>query len=109
LPPPATPRKEQAAFFYLGPSKQVAENAVFLSSFANVIAFTGDSGVLLVDTSTERFTPNVLTDLRDNYSKAPIEGVVYTHGHIDHVTGADKIIEHSLERGDKRPTSSGTS
>lgn len=95
--------EEQAAFFYLGPSKRVAENAVFHSSFANVIAFTGDSGVLLVDTSTERFTPNVLTDLRDNYSKAPIEGVVYTHGHIDHVTGAGTIIEHSLERGDRRP------
>ena len=29
--------------------------------------------------------------------------MVYTHGHVDHVTGADKIIDHSLERGDPRP------
>ncbi len=95
--------EEQAGFFYLGPSKPITDNVVFLSSFANVVAFTGDTGVLLVDTSTERFTPNVLNDLRENYSKAPIAGMVYTHGHIDHVTGADKIIEHSLERGDPRP------
>lgn len=94
---------EQAGFFYLGPSKQVANDVVFLSSFANVAAFTGDTGVLLVDTSTERFTPRVLADLRENYSQAPIEGVVYTHGHVDHVTGAEKIIDHSEARGDRRP------
>ncbi|MCI0885239.1 MAG: MBL fold metallo-hydrolase, partial [Chloroflexi bacterium] len=79
---------EQAGFFYLGPSKQVAEGVVFLSSFANVTAFTGDDGVLLIDTSQERFTGRMLQDLRDNYSKAPVEAVVYTHGHVDHVTGA---------------------
>jgi alkyl sulfatase BDS1-like metallo-beta-lactamase superfamily hydrolase len=94
---------EQAAFFYLGPSKQVSENVVFLSSFANVAAFTGDTGVLLVDTSTERFMPRVLDDLRTNYSKAPVEAVVYTHGHVDHVTGAERIIEEAQGRGDRRP------
>ena len=94
---------EQAAFFYLGPSKQVAEGAVFLSSFANVTAFSGDDGVLLVDTSQERFTGRVLQDLRDNYSQAPVEAVVYTHGHVDHVTGADAIIAEASERGDRRP------
>ena len=95
--------EEQAAFFYLGPSKQVAENVVFLSSFANVAAFTGDDGVLLVDTSQERFTGRMLQDLRQNYSKAPVEAVVYTHGHIDHVTGAEAIIAEAAERGDHRP------
>ncbi len=94
---------EQAGFFYLGPSKQVAEGAVFLSSFANVTAFTGDDGVLLIDTSQERFTGRMLQDLRDNYSKAPVEAVVYTHGHVDHVTGADTIIAAAAERGDRRP------
>ncbi|MEO8457031.1 MAG: alkyl sulfatase dimerization domain-containing protein [Chloroflexota bacterium] len=94
---------EQAGFFALGPSKQITDRVVFLSSMANVIAFTGDTGVLLVDTSTERFTPNVINDLRENYSQAPIEAMVYTHGHVDHVTGADKIIDHSIDRGDRRP------
>jgi alkyl sulfatase BDS1-like metallo-beta-lactamase superfamily hydrolase len=94
---------EQAAFFHLGPSQTVAEGVVFLSAMANVAAFTGDSGILLVDTSMERFTPNVLKDLRENYSQAPIEGVVYTHGHIDHVTGADVIIAETQSRGDARP------
>ncbi|HVP05606.1 MAG TPA: alkyl sulfatase dimerization domain-containing protein [Dehalococcoidia bacterium] len=94
---------EQAAFFHMGPSKRIADGVVFLSSFANVAAFTGESGVLLVDTGQERFTPRVLQDLRANYSQAPVEAVVYTHGHIDHVTGAEGIIAEARQRGDRRP------
>ena len=95
--------EEQAAFFHLGPSKRVTDRVVFLSSFANVAAFTGDTGILLVDTGQERFTHRVLDDLRANYSQAPIEGVVYTHGHIDHVTGSEQIIAEAHKRGDRRP------
>src|SRR2546422_5497297 len=94
---------EQAAFFFLGPSRTVTEGVVFLSGMANVAAFTGDRGIPLVDTALERFTPNVLKDLRENYSQAPVEAVVYTHGHIDHVPGAETIIAGAEERGDPRP------
>jgi alkyl sulfatase BDS1-like metallo-beta-lactamase superfamily hydrolase len=95
--------EEQAAFFYLGPSKQVTEGVVFLSSFANVAAFISDGRVLLVDTSAERFTQRMLGDLRANYSQGPVEAVVYTHGHIDHVTGAEEIIADAESRGFQRP------
>jgi len=95
--------EEQAAFFYLGPSKQVAEGVVFLSSFANVCAFINDDKVLLVDTSVERFTKRVLSDLRENYSKGPVEAIVYTHGHVDHVTGAEEIIADAQSLGHGRP------
>ena len=95
--------EEQAAFFYLGPSKQVTAGVVFLSSFANVCAFINDDKILLVDTSVERFTKRVLTDLRENYCKGPVEAVVYTHGHIDHVTGAEEIIADARELGHRRP------
>jgi alkyl sulfatase BDS1-like metallo-beta-lactamase superfamily hydrolase len=94
---------EQAAFFHLGPSQTVTENTVFLSAMANVIAFQCDDRVLLVDTSVNRFTPQVLKDLRENYFKAPIEAVVYTHGHVDHVSGAEAIIGEARSRGDARP------
>ena len=95
--------EEQAAFFHLGPSKTVADGVVFLSAMANVAAIIGERGILLVDTSMERFTPAVLKDLRDNYSQAPVEAVVYSHGHIDHTTGAEAIIAEAESRGDARP------
>lgn len=94
---------EQAAFFHLGQSQAVDQETVFLSAMANVIAFICDGRVLLVDTSVNRLTPTVLKDLRDNYSQAPIEAVVYTHGHVDHVSGAEAIIGEALARGDARP------
>jgi alkyl sulfatase BDS1-like metallo-beta-lactamase superfamily hydrolase len=94
---------EQAAFFHLGPSQVVTENTVFLSAMANVIAFRCDDRVLLIDTSVNRFTPQVLNDLRNNYFKAPVEAVVYTHGHVDHVSGAEAIMEEARSRGDARP------
>jgi glyoxylase-like metal-dependent hydrolase (beta-lactamase superfamily II) len=90
---------EQAAFFFLGPSKPVADGVAFLSSFANVAAFMGETGIPLVDTSSERFTRRVLDDLRQNYSNTPVEAVVYTRGHLDHVTGAEKIMKEAQARG----------
>jgi alkyl sulfatase BDS1-like metallo-beta-lactamase superfamily hydrolase len=94
---------EQAAFFHLGPSQTVTDGTVFLSAMANVIAFRCDDRVLLIDTSVNRFTPQVLNDLRSNYFQAPVEAVVYTHGHVDHVSGADAIIEEARSRGYARP------
>jgi glyoxylase-like metal-dependent hydrolase (beta-lactamase superfamily II) len=93
---------EQAAFF-TRPSKRVADGVVFLSSFANVAAFICEGSLVLVDTSVEQFTARMLEDLRKNYSQAPVEAVVYTHGHVDHVTGADVIIAETESRGGPRP------
>jgi|FLYL01.1.fsa_nt_gi alkyl sulfatase BDS1-like metallo-beta-lactamase superfamily hydrolase len=94
---------EQAAFFHLGPSREVAPGTYFLSAMGNVAAFDCDGAVLMVDTSQQRFTPAVLEDLRKNYTQAPIEAVVYTHGHIDHVTGAQAVLDEAAARGGPRP------
>jgi alkyl sulfatase BDS1-like metallo-beta-lactamase superfamily hydrolase len=94
---------EQAAFFHLGPARQVADGVVFVPSLGNVGAIIGETGMLLVDTSSERFTAGILQDLYANHSQKPIEAVVYTHGHVDHATGAQKIFEAADARGDRRP------
>jgi alkyl sulfatase BDS1-like metallo-beta-lactamase superfamily hydrolase len=95
--------EEQAAFFHLGPARQIADGIVFVPSLGNVTAIIGETGILLVDTSSERFTPRVLQDLRAGHSRAPIETVVYTHGHVDHATGGQAIIDEAASRGDRRP------
>ena len=94
---------EQAAFFHLGPSANVREDTVFFSALGNVSAFVCDGRILLVDTAAQQFTPRVLDDLRKSYSQAPIEAIVYTHGHVDHTTGAETIIKEAASRGDPRP------
>jgi len=95
--------EEQAAIFYLGPSKLVTPGVVFLPAFANVSAFDCGDAVLVIDTAQQARTPRVLQDLRDNYLQAPIGTVVYTHGHVDHATGGQAILDHSAARGDQRP------
>ena len=94
---------EQAAFFHLGEPKLVTEGVAFFPALGNSSAFLGERGILIVDTAQERFTPAVLAGLRANYSEAPIEAIIYTHGHIDHVTGAEAIIAETRARGDRRP------
>jgi alkyl sulfatase BDS1-like metallo-beta-lactamase superfamily hydrolase len=94
---------EQAAFFHLGEPKLVAEGVAFFPALGNSSAFLEGRGILIVDTAQERFTQSVLSALRSTYSQAPIEAIVYTHGHIDHVTGADAMIVEAQARGDRRP------
>ena len=94
---------EQAAFFHLGEPKLVTEAVAFFPALGNSSAFLGERGILIVDTAQERFTPAVLSGLRANYSEAPIEAIIYTHGHVDHVTGAEAIIAEAQKGGDRRP------
>jgi alkyl sulfatase BDS1-like metallo-beta-lactamase superfamily hydrolase len=93
----------EAAFFHLGPSKAVAEGVFFTPALGNVSAFDCDDVMLIVDTAQQMATPRVLQNLREQYSQVPVASVVYTHGHIDHATGGEAIIEHSAGRGDPRP------
>jgi alkyl sulfatase BDS1-like metallo-beta-lactamase superfamily hydrolase len=95
--------EERAAFFSLGPSKFVTEGVAFLPALGNVSAFDCGDGVVVVDTAQQMATPRIVQDLRDNYTQAPINSVVYTHGHVDHATGGAAILEHSSGRGDPRP------
>ena len=94
---------EQAAFFHLGQPQLVAEGIAFFPALGNSTAFIGEHGLLIVDTAQERFTPAIISGLRASFSQAPVEAIVYTHGHIDHVTGAESFIAEARNRGDRRP------
>ena len=94
---------EEAAFFFRGSSDVVADGVVFFPSFGTCTAFLCHDRILLVDTSTAQFVPRVLDDLRSNHSQAPIETIGYTHGHIDHTTGAPAFLADAEARGHPRP------
>ncbi len=95
--------KEQAAFFYLGPSQVVTEGVIFFPYPGNAAVFVCDQRLFVVDTAAHWFTARLLEDLRQNHSGAPVDTIVYTHGHIDHAFGTTAFLDDAAKRGFPRP------
>jgi alkyl sulfatase BDS1-like metallo-beta-lactamase superfamily hydrolase len=85
-----------------GTLHEIADGVRFVDAFSNVVAFDGGDGLVLFDTSLGPFTPAVLEALR-SWSADRIATLVYTHGHVDHVSGAAAILADAVDRGDPRP------
>src|SRR4051794_38195481 len=66
---------------------EVAPGVALVESFSNVVAFDTGDALTVFDVSHELFAPNALTTLR-KWSSKRVHTAVYTHGHVDHVTGA---------------------
>jgi alkyl sulfatase BDS1-like metallo-beta-lactamase superfamily hydrolase len=69
----------------------------FVSSFANVSAFDTDDGLVLVDTGSPMVARLIHDAVRD-WSKRPLHTVIYSHGHIDHVSGVGAFEEETGRR-----------
>jgi glyoxylase-like metal-dependent hydrolase (beta-lactamase superfamily II) len=82
---------------------EVAPGTIFFPYFGNVIAFLTDDGILLVDTSLGGNGVEIVQELRKR-TDLPIRSIIYTHGHIDHVTGVDAFLSDAAGRGDPRPS-----
>ncbi len=78
------------------------DGVALVASFSHVVALAGRDGLTLVDTSAPMLAEGVLASLR-RWSDAPVDTLVYTHGHLDHVGGAPRIAAEAAERGLRRP------
>ena len=81
---------------------EVADGIAVVESFSHVWAMRTTDGLALFDVSLAAFAPQVLTALR-SWSAEPVDTVVYTHGHVDHVGGAPAVVAEAAERGNPRP------
>jgi alkyl sulfatase BDS1-like metallo-beta-lactamase superfamily hydrolase len=94
---------EAAAFYYRGAPQVVTDGVVFFPNQGNCSAFLCGDRILLVDTNPQWFVGRTVETLRAQHSEAPVQAIVYTHGHIDHVTGAASWIADAQQRGYNRP------
>ncbi|MGH2807534.1 MAG: alkyl sulfatase dimerization domain-containing protein [Actinomycetota bacterium] len=81
---------------------EVAPATLFVSSFANSIAFDTGDGLVLVDTGSA-FTAAAIRDALREWSDEPVVKVIYTHGHVDHVMGAHLYDAEADDKGWARP------
>lgn len=77
---------------------ELADGVALVEAFSNVVAFTTDEGVVVFDVSHHLSAPAVLRELR-TWSTDPVHTAVYTHGHVDHVTGAQAFDADAVDRG----------
>ena len=63
---------------------ELGDGLAFVESFANVTALRDEDRLLLVDAGGVLHAGQVHRAIRD-WTDAPLETAVYTHGHIDHV------------------------
>ncbi len=74
---------------------QIADNVYQAFGFAasNVYMIRGDDGLVIIDTSESTgAAENILAEFR-KISELPIQTIIYTHSHRDHVSGATVFAE----------------
>jgi alkyl sulfatase BDS1-like metallo-beta-lactamase superfamily hydrolase len=70
-----------------GGAEEVGDGIALAEAFSNVVAFETGAGLVVFDVSHQLFAASALEALR-GWSRSAVDTAVYTHGHVDHVTGA---------------------
>jgi len=76
--------------------KEIVPGVYFLMSFANVSAVSTSSGWVLIDCAFNYLAEEIYGKLQQ-IKKMPIHTIVFTHGHVDHCSGA-KTMEDCNRR-----------
>lgn len=88
---------EVAKFFWRGGVVEVAERTWFASRFSGVTAFETNEGLVLVDSGTAFFAPELAASLRER-TDAPVHTAIFTHGHVDHAYGLRAFLVEGQDR-----------
>ncbi|GAA3022364.1 alkyl sulfatase dimerization domain-containing protein [Streptosporangium longisporum] len=81
---------------------EVADGVGFRNGFGNTIALRQDGEVTLFDTGSPFGKDRLHADLRA-WTAEPVTAAIYSHGHIDHVSGVGPFDAEADEQGWPRP------
>ncbi len=80
---------------------EIADGVALVCGFSHIWTLDCGEGLVVVDTSQPDFASAALEHLR-RWRDVPVDTIVYTHGHMDHVGGAQTFCHDAVER--RRPT-----
>ncbi len=80
----------------------LADGVSIVESFSHVISFATEDGLVCFDASVHNKGEAVVGALRD-WSRARVNSLVYTHGHVDHVGGSGAFAAEAAANGDPTP------
>ena len=82
---------------------EIADGVGLVCGFSHIWTLNADEGLVVVDTSQPDFASAAVEHLR-RWRDIPVDTIVYTHGHIDHVGGSQVFRDHAAERRRSTPT-----
>ncbi len=82
---------------------ELAEGVALIESFSHSLVVDAGEHLVVFDASGPAGGPAVVDSLR-RWSDKPIESIVYTHGHVDHVGGSRAFAARAEADGHPRPT-----
>ena len=81
---------------------EVADGVGLVCGFSHIWILDAAEGLVVVDTSQPDFASAAPEHLR-RWRDVPVDTIVYTHGHIDHVSGSQVFRDDAAERGRSLP------
>ena len=81
---------------------EVSDDLAVVEAFSHVWALRTDDGLVLFDASSDALGEAAAASLR-GWSTEPVDTIIYTHGHRDHVGGAPAFLADAAARGHEPP------
>lgn len=81
---------------------ELADGVALIESFSHVVLVETDDGLVAFDSSGAHTGPAVVESMR-RWTNDPVNTLVYTHGHVDHVGGSRDFAADADGRGRPRP------
>jgi len=80
----------------------LGDDVAMVAGFSHMVVFDTGDGLVTFDTSMPQMARQMITNLRE-WRPDPVNSVVYTHGHFDHVGGMGAFIEEADAKGFEKP------
>ena len=81
-----------------GELSEVADGLAMVESFSHTVAWDSGEGLVCFDASHYNTGGRIVQEL-GRWRPGPINTLVYTHGHIDHVGGSGAFAAHNRDNG----------
>ncbi|MBP7596095.1 MAG: MBL fold metallo-hydrolase, partial [Candidatus Microthrix sp.] len=81
---------------------ELADGVALVESFRHSIAVGSGDCLAVFDTSSA-FTGRAVTEALRSWSTDPVDTIVYTHGHVDHVGSSGFLVADGRQRGHADP------
>jgi alkyl sulfatase BDS1-like metallo-beta-lactamase superfamily hydrolase len=81
---------------------EVGDGVAVVESFSHVVAVDTGDGLVCFDASGARTGADAVAALRA-WRRDPVDTLVYTHGHVDHVGGSAAVLADAAAAGERPP------